>query len=577
MKIECNVCGNLNHASNMLPDGRQEEIIHLDKIENGLEEIVIKAEWEFPILDIAGRWHPICRFDRSIKADWCYGEKSVSAISAPVITFFNENGKNRGTFAVSETLKEVRMSLGVHEEDGTMKCLVWVHLGKIDKEEYTVRILSDFRDIAYEKAISQVTNWWENTCGLLPAEVPEDATNPMYSFWYSFHQQFTDTEIEEECRRAKELGFKTVIVDDGWQTDDTNRGYGFCGDWEPAEKKIKDMKQHIQNVHDMGMKYLIWFSVPYVGYYSKMWELFHDKMIAVDEEQKTGILDIRYPEVRTYLKNIYVNAVKEWGLDGLKLDFIDEFYERKDTPKPNDNMDCVCLQVALDKLLDETMQELKSINKDILIEFRQRYIGPSIRKYGNIFRVGDCPNSGISNRVGIVDLRLLSGKTAVHSDMLMWNKEEKPEIAALQIIDCLFGTLQFSVRIDQMSEAQKRMVQNYMAFMQEYKALLQETEIEAKEPHNLYPEVRVKDETMEIISLYSSDRVVKIDSQKEQTIIVNGTQAGEIYVRTAEDMNVQITAIDCYGEIVKEEQRVLSGIQSINCTTGGRIEIKKWR
>ena len=37
------------------------------------------------------------------------------------------------------------------------------------------------------------------------------------------------------------MGFKAAILDDGWQTDDTNRGYGYCGDWEVAEKKIKDI------------------------------------------------------------------------------------------------------------------------------------------------------------------------------------------------------------------------------------------------------------------------------------------------------------------------------------------------
>ena len=103
------------------------------------------------------------------------------------------------------------------------------------------------------------------------------------------------------------------------------------------------MKQHVENVHKLGMKYLLWFSVHMLVCIQKMWELFHDKLIAVDEEQHTGILDIRYPKVRAYLKNIYVKAVREWGLDGLKLDFIDEFYERKDTPKANADMDCVCL------------------------------------------------------------------------------------------------------------------------------------------------------------------------------------------------------------------------------------------
>ena len=145
-------------------------------------------------------------------------------------------------------------------------------------------------------------------------------------------------------------------------------------------------------------------------------------------------------------------------------------------------MDCSCLQEALNKLLEKTMKKLKHIKPDILIEFRQRYIGPAIRQYGNMLRVCDCPNSGLSNRVGVVDLRLLSGSTAVHSDPVMWHRDEKPEIATLQMIACLFATLQFSVRLDTLSEGQKQMVQNYLTFMKEHKGLLQETPIEAKEP-----------------------------------------------------------------------------------------------
>ena len=575
MKVTSNIDAKLSWSSESLPDGREVKKICLMDIPENTVDAVITVEWNFPIEDIAGRWHPTCRFDRTLKADWSYGEKSMSAVSAPVITFFSTDGQNRGTFAVSETLKEVRMNLGVHEEDGTMKCCVYIGLGATNEKEYEVSILQDFRDVRYEQSIREVGLWWEKNCGFTPAYVPEDAKEPMYSFWYSYHQEITDTEIEEECKRAKELGFKTVIVDDGWQTDDTNRGYGYCGDWEVAEKKIKDMKQHVDNVHKMGMKYLLWFSVPYVGMYSKMWKLFHDKLIGIDEEQKTGILDIRYPEVRTYLKDIYVKAVKEWGLDGLKLDFIDEFYERANTPKANENMDCVCLQVALDKLLSETMEALKAIDKEILIEFRQRYIGPAIRKYGNMLRVVDCPESGLANRVCSIDLRLLSGETAVHCDPIIWYRDEKPEVAALQIVDSLFSTLQFSVRIDHMNDAHKAMVQNYMAFMRKYKALLQDSPIEAKEPQNLYPEVRVKNDETEIIALYSTDRVVKIDSQKESTIIVNGTKSEVVYIKTDEEINVEIVQIDCCGKIVKKEELVLKGIRSIACTTAGRIEIKK--
>ena len=50
-----------------------------------------------------------------------------------------------------------------------------------------------------------------------------------------------------------------------------------------------------------------------------------------------------------------------------------------------------------------------------------------------MFRVGDCPNNFVKNRVGITDLRMLSGQSAVHSDMLMWHPEESPENCAIQM------------------------------------------------------------------------------------------------------------------------------------------------
>lgn len=578
MDVKCSIKGQLSHKSVMMSDGRREDIICLSNFDcDSNEELIITAEWSFPILDIAGRWHPACRFDRSIRADWSYGERSMSAISAPVVTFFSESGKNRGTIAVSETLKEVRMNPGVHEEDGTMKCKILILLGKMDKEIYTVRILRDFRDVNYEQSIREVGIWWEIDCELAPAYIPEDAKHPMYSFWYSYHQELSDTEIEAECERAKELGFQTVIVDDGWQTDDTNRGYGYCGDWKPAERKIKNMRQHVENVQKLGMKYILWFSVPYVGMFSEMWKQFHGKLIAVDTEQKTGILDIRYPEVRAYLRNIYAKAVNEWGLDGLKLDFIDEFYERENTPPVNEKMDCICLQESLDKLLSETLEDLKAVKEDILIEFRQRYIGPSIRRYGNILRVGDCPYSGISNRIGITDLRLLSGTTAVHSDMVMWHKNEKPEIAALQIIDCLFGTLQFSVRLDQLSREQKVMVQNYMEFMKKYKKLLQEAPVLAKEPQNLYPEIRTRNDNEEIIALYSKGRAIEVDIDLNKTIIVNGTADEKVYVVIKGEMFAEIQQFDCFGNKTVTENRKLSEYQILKCNVGGRLEITPGR
>jgi alpha-galactosidase len=66
-----------------------------------------------------------------------------------------------------------------------------------------------------------------------------------------------------------------------------------------------------------------------------------------------------------------------------------EFDERRDYHS---------LEDAVDALMAETADTLRGINPEVLIEFRQRYVGPAIRKYGNMLRVKDCPNDAIRNR-----------------------------------------------------------------------------------------------------------------------------------------------------------------------------------
>ena len=67
-------------------------------------------EWEMPMLDIAGLWHPCCGMDRGIKADWYSPVKNMTSRSAPVMTFYNSCGFNRCTFSLSEIRKEHRLS-----------------------------------------------------------------------------------------------------------------------------------------------------------------------------------------------------------------------------------------------------------------------------------------------------------------------------------------------------------------------------------------------------------------------------------------------------------------------------------
>lgn len=476
----------------------------------------------------------------------------MTSISAPVTCFFNSNGINRRTIALSEVKQIVNMKYGVHEEDGTMRCFTDITLPcGYEKDSYTLKIWESEVEEPYWDTLANASKWWEEDQKLKIMDVPSCVRETMYSFWYSQHQNISAKSVEEECKLAANLGFKSIIVDDGWQTDDNNRGYSFCGDWEPSVNKFPDFPAHVRKVQDMGLKYIMWFSVPFLGMKAKMWETFKDKILCYDDFQQAAVLDVRYPEVREFLKGIYKKAVAEWGVDGLKLDFIDEFYLRPKSPSYNAGMDFADVQDALDVLLTEVMEELRAIRPDIMIEFRQKYVGPQIRKYGNFLRVIDSPLSGLSNRVGSIDLRLLSGETATHSDMLMWHKDEKPEDAALQIISSIFATVQISLNLANVYGDMEKMLKHWMNFMKENVALLQCTQIKPLEPENLYPEVSVENENTRIQVNYSKGRVVDLRDMKEKICYINGNKASEVLFKMNSVQRMNYKVLDCMGNELK--------------------------
>lgn len=59
-------------------------------------------------------------------------------------------------------------------------------------------------------------------------------------------------------------------------------------------------------------------------------------------------------------------------------------------------MDTISVYDAIDRLMKDALAALRKLKPDILIEFRQNYIGPLMRTYGNMLRSTDCPNDSYS-------------------------------------------------------------------------------------------------------------------------------------------------------------------------------------
>ncbi len=510
---------------------------------------------ELPLLRAQYLWHPKSGRDKTLQPEWRFKNEVMTTISAPVACVYDSADQNAHTFASSEVKKVCKFEFGVNEHNNCLMGRIVLPLKQFStKASHTFRLLHDSRKVPYSTALSGVCAWWEQDISPMP--VPKAAYLPMYSTWYNFHQHLTDRIVEDACKNAAELGFSGVIVDDGWQTEDVNCGYAFCGDWAVCEKKFPDMRAHVARVHAMGLKYILWYSVPFVGDQSKNWERFKGKTLYTIKRLSASVLDPRFPDVREFLIGIYEAALRDYDLDGFKLDFVDRLLAMEgDTLKPG--MDYACVQDATDRLMTDIMCRLRAIKPDILIEFRQAYIGPNMRKYGNMFRVNDCPGDGLSNRVGICDLRLLSGNTAVHSDMLTWHEESTPSDAALQILDVLFGVLQFAVKIDTLPPAHRKMVEFWMGFMKENRDVLLHSAFLPSEPHLLYPLIKATDGKTAVIGIYGQNKVAVLG--EETTVkLANATRGSTVYVDVPAPVTARVQSYDCTGGLLYEEERAFA-------------------
>jgi len=527
--------------------------------------------WNISAKDVYSVWSPSIRHNHQLSPNFrMQTTDSRLASWMPLHSILSIDGKNRITIALSDTLNPICIATGVIEETSEIECRIDFFTSLVAQiNEYIVTIRIDMRDKMYYDCITDAVIWWEEVCGYKSAVVPEYACLPMNSIWYSYHQNIKTDEIINECMLSKKLGMDTLIVDDGWQTDDNSRGYAYCGDWEVAISKVLDMKELVQRVHNTGMKIMLWYAVPFIGIHSKNYGRFKDMILdGTGDGTQYWALDPRYKEVRDFLIDTYVTALKNWRLDGLKLDFIDGFYLRGKSLEYDERRDFLSLESAIDRLMTDISVNLRAIKPDVMIEFRQSYIGPAIRKYGNILRVGDCPNDAIVNRYDVVSLRLTSGKTAVHSDMLMWNYDDSVESAALQFAAVLYSVPQVSVKLAELSEPHKKMVRHYLGFWREHKDVLLNGKICALNPESNYSIVWSEKNNEAIFTSYT-ERIIPCSVYKK-VIAVNSSGFNELILHGAKERLYRV--IDCMGNTV-ENGTVTADLMSVNVPLGGMVFI----
>lgn len=491
--------------------------------------------------EAVGRWYPEAfQYSRGLRAPWCSKTESAFVNNAPLYSYYRSDDTNLLTAAIDDTKTVWEIRSGI---DGRKKVIRFTArpLG-LKADIKTFRIYVDRSMRPYYESIRGVVLWWAELKGGLP-EIHENAYDPVYSTWYSFHRDIDADSVLRQCEAAAEIGCKTVFIDDGWATPKETSEFTHAGDWKPNKEKFPDFKGFVDKIHSLGMKAVLWVAPGLSGFSSRSAKLFKDKYILKKDGLKAYILDPRYPFVRSALYRDMCDIITDYGFDGLKIDFIDHI-QGADC-EPDDERDYLSVADALNDLLRNVHKKLKETNPDALIEYRQGYVGPDILENANIARSADCAQDFLTNRMNTIDLRLHTN-VAVHSDMIQIIENEAPESSALQLTNILFSTPQVSVRFDKISDSQKKMIKFWIGFMSEKRELLQKSSFEPSRCYSNYPIVTVRNTDERLTALYG-ENLLMLDEISPRAYIVNAYTRGPVYVGSKQSYHAVYRLLDCMG------------------------------
>lgn len=424
---------------------------------------VLNLCFELEILDLHGFWQPEL-YRPVMHLEWGISFQSGLQRNFPYLTFFEQGGRNRAAFALTCLKDDVSVNAAMNQEFSRYDVVFSVAADASASPEgfdFLVStealpwqdLLSEYRSLVLKEGI--------------PA-FPESAWKPVYCTWYAVHAALSMEYLERNAELAADMGFGTFIVDDGWCFDRMKRvtpeelpdWYCDIGDWRVSENKLPGFREHVRRARERGLKYLLWVAPFFLGKNSRAFAEILNVAGGVEAGRLpcisgSVVMDPAEPAAARHAEESLLSLMKEWNLDGLKIDFLDTVRPSVTSPRSR----------VIAGYLERLITRIRGMKKDALIEFRQHYATPGMLPYATQFRAGDVPFDYLENIHRIAMIRLILGDSVpVHADPVYFHADETPMNVARHMIASLAGVPMFSMDLSCLKEDLRAVVKHWIAF-----------------------------------------------------------------------------------------------------------------
>ena len=419
----------------------------------------IRLSLSLPIRDIIGYFTADTTDGPVPRLDWTISFSGYSSCNCPLLCFYSQSDSNRYTLFADNLTDDFSCVARMNQQTGNYDV------------SWTFAATKPFALYLDTKAGPWTAAIARSMKTLRPGGrpyFPAGAWAPVYCTWYAAHAWLTNDFLDRNAKFAAELGCGTFIVDDGWCYDEMKRvspqtidtWYDDIGDWKVSEKKLPDFKAHIAYAQSLGLNYLLWVAPYFCFKNSAFYKSLPKDTKTAPARWGTSVFDIRNVKLCSDVIGRMLSLVRDLGLNGLKVDFLDVIDGDVDAPVG-------AASLAFIRKLSAGIR--RYAGRDALIEFRQRYATPQMLDYGTQFRAGDVPFDYLRNLGKLAAIRVLLGdKVPVHADPLYWRPDELDVTVARHMIASLSSVPMLSMDLAALTKSHRAIVSHYLGFYREH-------------------------------------------------------------------------------------------------------------
>lgn len=490
----------------------------------------LTIEWQVPAVNVHGLYfggNPLAEL--GYLPFWTTRKDVGAQTGLPFMALIHRSGENRAAYGLLDQLTETRLQADLSE---ITRCyhMAIQKPASLDTNEQRIPVQGTWEDVFFishspaswpavlHAYSQQVTNWMNQP--LMP--VPDHAYDPVFCTWTAVHHDVSHDWIMKNAPLAADLGFRTWLTDDGWFLNQGEFGnYEHVGEWIPEVSKFPDFKAHVAAVQALGFRYVLWISPFMVGVSSRKAEQYAHLLTDGQERERFRNLSPWHPDTADIIEKLLRRLVEDYGLDGLKIDFIDSISIHS---QRRDGAIDQTLGASIYRILQESIDALLSMQPELLIEFRNSYTNLASRRYANLYRSSDVPINFALNRWQAVMLRLLAPDRAVHMDPMLWHPEDTDENVAVHLINGIASVPMISIELDQYPQAHLDMIRYWIGFYNDHRQTIVHGDFRPQLHATFVPLIDFVGENEVITGLYSDVKVSVYPDVSTQWILNASTR-----------------------------------------------------